>query len=311
VIVAVTTSCAMRKSTTRNDQTPVQDRKPTVEITVTEAPERDIDKHARTRQYAKDVSDASETSDRQERLAEVVTRPRPTAEVLETRPPSTEPAPRYDRREWRHWIDADGDCQDTRQEVLIAESEVPVTFENKRRCRVRTGRWTCPYTGEVFTSPRRLDVDHFVPLANAARSGGGSWNEARKRAYANDLDDPDHLLAVSATANRSKGSKGPEGWLPSRLEFRCEYIRTWTNIKNRWRLTTSTQESAAIDRELRLCGGATMGKAINNSVAPKPATLPLRPCCRRCKKGCPCGDSCIPCSRACTKPAGCACNSSR
>lgn len=66
---------------------------------------------------------------------------------------------RYKRRDYLpRWADADGDCQNTRQEVLIAESRVPVTLGPKG-CRVTAGQWHDPYTDRVFTNPRRLDID--------------------------------------------------------------------------------------------------------------------------------------------------------
>ena len=46
--------------------------------------------------------------------------------------------PAYDRDDWRHWEDFDGDCQNTRHELLIVSSIFPVTFTNARGCTVAT-----------------------------------------------------------------------------------------------------------------------------------------------------------------------------
>lgn len=152
----------------------------------------------------------------------------------------------YNRHEWHHWIDADHDCQDTRQEVLIAESEVPVEFTDQRDCRVKRGRWTCPYTGRVVTDPAELDIDHLIPLENANASGGWRWSRAKKQAFANDLEHPEALVAVIASANRQKGSKGPEQWLPPNKTHVCQYVRDWMAVKARWDLTMSAAERRAV-----------------------------------------------------------------
>ena len=86
--------------------------------------------------------------------------------------PIPDAIPDYDRGEWRHWTDEDGDCQDARQEALVAESVGPVAYEDSPRCRVESGAWVGPYTGEQFNDPSRLDVDHMVPIGNAHQSGG-------------------------------------------------------------------------------------------------------------------------------------------
>ena len=184
--------------------------------------------------------------------------------------------PTYDRDDWKHWTDVDGDCQDTRQEVLITESSVPVTFRDEGSCRVATGRWTGPYTGEVVDDPGKLDVDHVVPLANAHLSGAHGWSSERKELFANSLSYPGHLVAATAAANRSKGRKGPDEWRPPDRTYWCRYAMDWVAIKTEWGLTATGAEAAALREMLAGCQPSVHLQVLTAGISP-PASTPRTP----------------------------------
>ena len=179
--------------------------------------------------------------------------------------------PKYDRDEWRHWSDEDGDCQNARQETLIAESAVAVSFQTGDRCRVASGSWVGPYTGEEVYDPGDLDVDHVVPLANAHRSGAWAWDRERKRDYANSLAYDNHLMATTRSANRSKGAKGPEEWRPPLEDYWCSYAIDWATIKDQWGLTVTEAEYAALSEMLATCEAAVLLQPTRGA-APRPPT---------------------------------------
>ena len=161
--------------------------------------------------------------------------------------------PDYDRGDWKHWVDADGDCQDARQEVLIAESLVSVTFETDRECRVESGQWWAPHLGHHLENPSHIDVDHHVPLKNAHDSGGWAWTPEMKEEYANYLGEENHLVAISSRHNRSKGARGPEEWAPPDNALWCDYASDWAEIKERWNLTMTQVESEIVMDMLGTC----------------------------------------------------------
>ena len=147
----------------------------------------------------------------------------------------------YSRDDLDHWIDADGDCQDTRGEILIRDSLKPVTYQSNAKCRVIDGLWELPYIGGTVTNAQQLDIDHIIPLKWAHGHGGDRWTALQKRNFAND---PDNLLATSSSANRSKGAKGPDQWLPS--INKCSYAQRWVQLIEKYGLMTTAGETEAI-----------------------------------------------------------------
>ena len=164
--------------------------------------------------------------------------------------------PDYDRGDWKHWIDEDRDCQNARHEVLIHESQIEVKFKDDKNCQVAAGEWYDPYTGDTLTDATKLDVDHMVPLKNAHDSGGWAWDNEKKADYANYMVYEDHLIAVTASANRRKGAKGPDGWKPSNKGHWCDYATDWIDIKVKWDLSATKAEWTALQEMLGTCGQA-------------------------------------------------------
>ena len=131
--------------------------------------------------------------------------------------------PKYDRSDYKHWIDTDSDCQDTRVEVLISENAGTIAYSDADACKVVSGSWFDPFTNSTFTEASSLDVDHMVPLKEAHESGAYLWSQEKKQEYANDLSSDTSLIAVSSSANRSKGSRDPAEWLPANASYQNTY----------------------------------------------------------------------------------------
>lgn len=148
------------------------------------------------------------------------------------------------------WLDLDGNGSDARDDTLSAASLGPV---QRSGCEVIGGRWLSIYDGVAVTDPSGLDVDHVVALGEAWRSGAHAWEADHRARFANDLDDPDHLIAVTASTNRSKGDSPPDAWRPPRQDSWCRYAAAWTGIKVRWELTATTSERDALGQMLGTC----------------------------------------------------------
>ena len=152
---------------------------------------------------------------------------------------------------WGSWNDADRDCHNTRQEVLIAEGTGVRFSASSRGCTVSAGTWRSFYDGKTYASPTQLQIDHFVPVAEAWGSGGRAWTPARRTAFYNDLGVPYALNAMPSALNQSKQAFGPEQWMPP--ANRCRYIEIWTSLKHRWRLSVDPAERAALIQYADAC----------------------------------------------------------
>ena len=147
----------------------------------------------------------------------------------------------YDRDLYEHWIDEAGDGQNTREEVLEAEQIAP-------------NLWLGPYTGKLFTQASDIDIDHMIPLKEAHISGAHAWSPEKKREYANDMSNPQHLIAVEDGANQSKGPKDPASWMPPNRSYWCQYLTDWIQVKLNYSLSVDEDERDSLETGFAVCG---------------------------------------------------------
>ena len=150
----------------------------------------------------------------------------------------------FNEDDWSFEEDFDGDCQSTRQEMLILTSRIDVRYTNPRNCVVRTGEWLDEYTGELFKVAVKLEVDHIIPRMYAHTHGGDRWTPEKKLTFAND---PLNIMLVERREIRRKRDRGPSRYLP-RDEFQCEYINLWNQISEKYDLQLSTSDRSTISR---------------------------------------------------------------
>ena len=157
----------------------------------------------------------------------------------------------YNRDLFADWYDADRNGCNTRKEVLIAESLDPVQIGSS--CSITGGRWFSIYDNVETTDSSSFDIDHMVPLSEAWDSGAWNWNADQRKHYANDLDQPFFLIAVTASSNRSKSDRDPAEWMPPNSGYHCEYVRIWIQIKRAWDLSVDQAEHDYLAQKLASC----------------------------------------------------------
>lgn len=123
-------------------------------------------------------------------------------------------------------------------------------------CFAQRGILHDPYTGATIDFVRGPDsssavqIDHVVSLADAWYKGARSWDDQRRRDFAND---PRNLLAVGGQANFDKAFRDAAAWLPPNPAFRCAFVARQVEVKTDYRLWVSAREKGAMRRVLRDC----------------------------------------------------------
>ena len=188
--------------------------------------------------------------------ANAATISKPLRTMIADLPVATEVRTGYSRDLFPHWIDADGDGCNTRYEVLIAEAVTAPTVGSS--CTLTGGRWYSYYDGAYWTAPADLDIDHFVPLAEAWDSGARNWTTAQRQSFANDLGDGRSLAAVTDNVNQAKSDQDPAEWMPPLTSVYCRYVGEWAAVKTRWGLTVDTAEKNALTSYANACTNVTI-----------------------------------------------------
>jgi hypothetical protein len=152
------------------------------------------------------------------------------------------------------WADIDHNGCDQRNDVLHRDLTRVEVREGTDECVVIAGFLDDPYSGETVAFEKataaEVPVDHVVPLAAAWVQGAKAWTADQRTAFAND---PGNLLATTREQNSSKGDSTAEEWVPADPQYGCSYATVVVTVKQRFSLTVTAVESAALKSLLATC----------------------------------------------------------
>jgi competence ComEA-like helix-hairpin-helix protein len=159
----------------------------------------------------------------------------------------------YDRSLFSHWRDTNGSGCDARQDTLARQAIGFPQVDLFDSCVIVEGDWYSIYDGVSYSgAPVEMQIDHVVALAEAWESGAWAWDEATRRAFAND---PAHLVAVSSSSNASKAALDLAEWRPVRSAW-CVTATITAQVKAAYGLRVDPAEYEAIAEMLGACGGS-------------------------------------------------------
>lgn len=169
--------------------------------------------------------------------------------ALSVRPEDTTAS--YDRDQWGDWASHGHGCN-TRELALIEQGHGERTGHGCRPACPPSGPacWVSPYDGARLRDPRRVQIDHRVPLGEAVRSGAAGWTRAQRQRFYNDRA---NLVAASVHSNTSKGDDDPARWRPTNRAAWCGYATAYVATKHTYRLSVDRAEQDALAAMLATC----------------------------------------------------------
>jgi len=92
-----------------------------------------------------------------------------------------------------------------------------------------------------------------------------------------EMEYADHLIAVTASANRKKGARGPEEYKPANQDYWCDYAINWVQIKVDWELSATKAEWTTLQEMLKTCDSPPSITAVSSKAEAPPAVSPVTP----------------------------------
>jgi|GEM_PF-605384 len=146
------------------------------------------------------------------------------------------------------WLVEEGSCQNTETKILLANAINLITWADPEGCELAAGTWQG--WGSDMQLPLNLTL--VVPLVtplHALEHGADDWSEEEKIAFINDHD---NLIILDPVSAQERANLGPALWVPLQ-RYWCQYASRWQQVKQRYQLTSDSDELGALQYMLEQC----------------------------------------------------------